>query len=125
MFQQCECGAREERETNVVVFVAIDLRTREEVRSFEEVSWSTRGVAKPEANLMNLAAPLDAHVLNGAAVQQRSIDLLVKRKDKLSIDIETRERFRQRARYISQPTGFGERHSFRSQDGYTHFWTRI
>src|ERR1041385_1808184 len=105
----------------MVVFVAVDLRTREKIRRFEQIRWCTRGIAIPEANLMNVAAPLNAHVLDRAAIQQRAIDLLVKRKDELRVDIETRERFRQRARYVSQPAGLGKRHSFRSQDGYTHY----
>src|SRR5678816_3231398 len=95
MLEQCERGAREESETNVVVTEAVDCRTCEELRCVEQVSRRARGIAEQKANLVNFAAPLDAHVLNGAAIQQRAINLLVKRKDELRIDIEILQRFRQ------------------------------
>src|SRR5215212_9547267 len=120
MFEQRERGAREESETNVVVFEAVDRRTCEELWRVEQVSRCARGITEQKTNQMNLAAPLNAHVVDSAAIQQRSIDLLVKWKDELRVDIQLSQSFRQSARYVRQPAGLGKRNSFRSQDGDTH-----
>ena len=69
MFEQGEGSAREESETNVIVVVTVDCRAREELVRFEQVRRRSRGIAIPETNVMNLPAPLDANVLDRAAVQ--------------------------------------------------------
>ena len=94
-FEQRERSAREESETNVVVAVTVDGRACEELRRFEKVSGRTRRVAKPETNVVNLAAPLDANVLDRTAIQEQTIDLIVERKDELRVNVLLHEGFRQ------------------------------
>ena len=96
MFQQSQGSAREESETNVIVVVAVDCRTREELVRFKQIRWRSRCIAIPKTNVMNLPAPLDANVLDRTAVQQRAIDLFIQREDKLRVDALFDERFRQR-----------------------------
>src|SRR5262245_52516121 len=85
--EQSEGGTRKESEANVVVAVAVNGRTREELRRFEQVCRRACRVAVPETNLMNLAAPLDAYVLYSSAVQECAIDLIVKWEDELGVDV--------------------------------------
>ncbi len=120
VFEQRERRAREERVTNVVVVVTVDVGTREKLGSFEQVSWRPGSVAIPETHEMNLAAPFNANVLDRTAVQECAIDLVVERKDELRFDVLLDECFGECARDIRQPTGFGKRHSFRCQDSDAH-----
>jgi hypothetical protein len=77
----------------VVVVVTVDVRTREELGRFEQVSRRAGHITIPETNLMNLAAPLHANVLHRTAVQKRAIDLIVEREDKLGVYILFGKRF--------------------------------
>ena len=71
--EQCECGAREECETNVIVVVTVDRRTCKEFGRFKKVRGRACCVAKPEAHVMNLTAPFNANVLDRTANIERSI----------------------------------------------------
>src|ERR1041384_2693027 len=83
MLEQRERGTGEKCETNVVVIETVDRRTREELRCVEQAVRRARGGPKKKPNRVNFAWPPGAHVLNGPAVQEGAIDLLVKRQDEL------------------------------------------
>ena len=104
----------------MIVAVSVDGWTCEELRRFEQVSWSTRRIAIPEANVVNLAAPFDTNVLNRATVQEQPIDLIVEWEDELRVDFLLDERFRQRSRNVREPASFGKRHSFRRKNSDAH-----
>src|SRR5829696_6514468 len=85
--QQSKCGTREESKPNMIVAVPVDVRTREELRCFKQISRSSCRIAKPETNIVNLTTPLHANVFDRAAVQQQTVDLIVERQDELRVDI--------------------------------------
>src|SRR5687767_15867351 len=79
MFQQRECGAREEGEANVVVLVAVDVGTSEELRRVHEVHGCAGRFAAQKSDGMHAPAPFNGNVLDDFIIQQPAIDLHVMR----------------------------------------------
>src|SRR5829696_9219175 len=69
ILEQRKRSTRKEGETRVVVTVTVNGGTGEELRRREQVGWGSGRVAIQKTDVVNLAAPLNADVLDSTSVQ--------------------------------------------------------
>jgi hypothetical protein len=98
----------------VVITKAINRISLEILRCVYQKDRRARCVVVPDSGTVS-AVPFDIQIVNDLVADMAAVDLLKQWKYETSVRAILAESFRQRARYVCQPTSFRERHSLRRE----------